>query len=100
MGNRNEQIQVEFHDRANEKFVSVHHAFQEATSKISRRNQEYLFQQLKKQYAAIMEQEMKMIANDILAKNKDEKQLNEVNRLLHQFIKDYLHRFIQKVNDL
>ena len=93
-------MQVEFHKRANSLFVSVCHAFDNAVSSVSRRNEEFRFQQLKKQYALTMEEELQTIAKDILQKNKDEKQVHEINQMLHQVIREYLHRFIQKVNDL
>jgi glutamyl-tRNA reductase len=100
MSNGIEQIQVEFHNKATAIFFSVYHAFENAVSDVSRRNKEFGFQQLKKQYTTTMEQELQIIAKDILVRNKGEKQVNEMDQMLHQFIKDYLHRFIQKVNDL
>jgi len=35
-----------------------------------------------------------------LKRYKNEKQVNEMDQMFHQFIRDYLHRFIQKINDL
>lgn len=98
--NSKEQMQVEFHNEANRMFFSVYHSFQRAIANISRRNEEYKFQQLKKQYAGMMEQELQIVAQNVLAKFRNEKQVNEMDQMFHQFIKDYLHRFIQKINDL
>jgi hypothetical protein len=95
-----EQMQVEFHQRANAMFMSVYNGFETAVSNVSRRNQEFRFQQMKKQYAVTMEQELVAIAKDVLMRYKGEKQVHEIDLTFHQFIKDYLHRFIQKVNDL
>lgn len=81
-------------------FFSVCRAFEESVCNVSRIKEEYRFQKLKKQYAATLEQELQVIAKDILLKYRDEKQTKEMDRMFHQFIKDYLHRFIQKVNDL
>jgi len=100
MSNCNEQMQVEFHNRANEKLFSVYHAFENSISAISRRSEEFRFQQMKKQYAAALEQELHAIARGILVHYKGEKQIREVDSMFHQFIQDYLHRFVQKVNDL
>lgn len=100
MGNGNEQMQVEFHDKANAMFFSVYQNFASATHGMSRRNEEYKFQQLKKQYATTLEQELEAVANDVLLKHRNEKQLNEMNQMFRQFIRNYLHRFVQKINDL
>lgn len=100
MNTGNEQIQVEFHTKAAVLFFSVCRAFEEAVSNVSRRNEEYRFQQLKKQYALTLEQELQVIAKAVLVKYRKEKQMKETDQLLNQFIKDYLHRFVQKVNDL
>jgi hypothetical protein len=100
MSTNQEQMQVEFRGKAATMFFSLYHGFETAVSNISRRNDEYRFQQLKKQYAASMEQGLQTIAKDVLAKHKNERQVNEMDQMFGQFIKDYLHRFIQKVNDL
>jgi hypothetical protein len=100
MSNAVNEMQIEFHDKANARFVSVYSGFEKAVSNVSRRNEEFRFQQLKKQYVTTLEQELQMMAKDILAKYKNEKQVNEMDQIFHKFIKDYLHRFVQKVNDL
>lgn len=100
MNTDKEQIQVEFHNKATVLFFSVCRAFEEAVSNVSRRNEEYRFQQLKIQYAVTLEKELQVIAKDVLVKYRKEKQMKEIGPLLHQFIKDYLHRFVQKINDL
>jgi hypothetical protein len=95
-----EQIKLEFHNRARANFFSVYHTFEDVVSNVSRRNDEFRFQQLKRQYAVTLEQELQLIAKDILNKYKNERQLNAIDQMFHQLIKDYLHRFVQKVNDL
>jgi len=50
MSNGNEQMQIEFHNRASAVF-SVYQAFEMAAANVSRRREEYKFQQLKKQFA-------------------------------------------------
>lgn len=100
VNSKTEHMQVEFHNKANAMFFSVSQAFEKAVNAISRRSEEYRFQQLKKQYAVILETELQTIAKDILVEFRTEKQVKEMDQMFHQFIKDYLHRFIQKVNDL
>jgi uncharacterized protein involved in exopolysaccharide biosynthesis len=100
MNNDQEQMQFEFRGHASSLFFTLYHGFETAVSNVSRRNDEFRFQQLKKQYAATMEQELQTIAKDVLAKHRNEQQVNQMDQMFGQFIKDYLHRFIQKVNDL
>lgn len=100
MRSGNEQMQIEFHNKANALFFSIYQAFETAIASVSRRAEEYKFQQLKRQYVTTLEQELQMAAKGVLRKYRNEQSLNEVDQMFHKFIKDYLHRFIQKVNDL
>jgi len=93
-------MQVEFNGKATSVFFSIYRGFETAVANVSRRRDEYKFQQLKKQYATTMEHELQEIARELLVKHKNEKQLSEMDQMFKQFIKDYMHRFIQKVNDL
>ena len=100
MSNANEQMQVEFHNKASAIFFSVYQGFEMAVANVSRRSEEYKFQQLKRQFAGTLEGELDKVAKDVLKKYKNERQVNEMDQMFHQFIRDYLHRFIQKINDL
>ena len=100
MSNGKKQMQVEFNGKATTMFFTMYRGFEMAVSNVSRRRDEYRFQQLKKQYASTMEQELQGIAKEILVRHRDEKQVSEMDQMFKQFIKDYMHRFIQKVNDL
>ena len=93
-------MQIEFHEQATARFISIYNSFEKDVSNVSRRNEEFRFQDLKKQYALTMEQELQAIAREILERNKNEKQVSSIDIMFHKFIRDYLHRFIQKVNDL
>jgi hypothetical protein len=99
MNNGSEQMQVDFHNKAKEKFFSVYNAFENAISNLDRKKQEYKFQQTKNQYAATLENELQAIAKKVLFKYEN-KRSGELDLLFHQFIKDYLHRFVQKINAL
>jgi hypothetical protein len=100
MSKSNEQMQVEFHNRANTLFFSVYHAFENAVASLSRRKEEFKFQQLKKQYAETLQRDLQMVAKDILRIYKSERDVSETNQTLQGLISNYLHRFVQKVNDL
>jgi hypothetical protein len=100
MSNGAEQMQVEFHNKAKETFFLVYHAFESAISRLNRRTDEFRFQQVKKQYTVLLEQELQTVAEDLLVRHRDEKQVREIDQVFHQFMKDYLHRFVQKINAL
>jgi hypothetical protein len=100
MSNANEQMLVEFHNSATARFFSTYHAFENAASQVNRKKEEYRFQQLKKQYTVTMEHELQAVARAILERHQEEKQVKEMDQMFHQFIKDYLHRFILKINNL
>jgi|SRR5689334_19178748 hypothetical protein len=96
----NETMQVEFHEKATARFFSIYNSFEKDVSNVSRRKKEFRFQELKRHYALTMEQELQAIAREILERNKNERQVSGMDQMFHSFIKEYLHRFIQKVNDL
>lgn len=100
MNNDSQQMQVDFHNKAKELFFSVYKAFENAISNLNRKKEEYKFQQTKKQYAAILEHELQAIAKSVLFRYMNKKQPGNLDQLFHQFIKDYLHRFVQKINAL
>jgi uncharacterized protein YbgA (DUF1722 family) len=95
-----EQMQVDFHNKAKELFFSIYKAFENAISNLNRKKEEYKFQQTKKQYTATLEQELQSIAKNVLCRYMEKQQSGELDQLFHQFIKDYLHRFVQKINAL
>ena len=66
-------MQVEFHNRANTLFFSVYHGFENAVASLSRRKEEFKFQQLKKQYAETLQRDLQMVAKDILRIYKSER---------------------------
>ena len=100
MNDGNEQMQVEFHNNATAIFFRVCAAFEQATSGLSRQTGEQGFQHAKKQYAEKLDQELQEVAKNVLGKHKRERQSNRLDPMFHQFIQDYLHRFVQKANAL
>lgn len=95
-----ENIQVEFHNKANEIFFSFFEAFTNHSSGIDRRLNEYAFQEMKKKYVSSLEQELQSTAKTILMRHRDQKQSRQVDPMLRQFVRDYLYRFVQKINAL
>jgi hypothetical protein len=67
-----------------------------AAANVSWKSEEYKFQQLKKQFAGTLEHELEKLAKDILTKFKNEKQVNAIDQMFQQFIKDYLHRLFKR----
>jgi hypothetical protein len=47
MSNGHAQMQIEFHNRVSAVFFSVYQSFEKAVATVSRRKEEYKFQQLK-----------------------------------------------------
>lgn len=99
MSSTTNQIQQEFHDKASKAFFSMLRDFEDASSKIDRDKNEYLFQQLKNQYMLSLEKELQNIGHTVLNKFQVSSQAHAIDPVLHQFIKDYLHRFNQKIVD-
>jgi hypothetical protein len=100
MDTGNQQMQVHFHDMATAAFFSRYDAFAKASSLINRKLNEYQFQELKQQYVHSLEQDLKLGAGAILQKAAASGQLQEMNSLFHRLMMDYLHRFVQKINNL
>lgn len=100
MSSATNHIQQEFHDKASRTFFSMLRDFRDASSKIDRNKNEYLFQQLKNQYILSLEKELQHIGHTVLNKYQVSSQAQAIDPVLHQFIKDYLHKFNQKIVDL
>ena len=92
-------LNIAFHNKASELFFSLYEKFQSATQAIDREKEEYHFQQLKEKYIKTLQQELEAVARQIINTNHDHKELNLVDQKLNFFIKDYLHRFVQKIKE-
>lgn len=98
MSNSADNMQATFHTKASEVFFTYYNDFEKESFAVNRGEEEYQFQQLKKKYVTSLEQQLQLLAQSILNKNKEEKQADNISPLFHQAIKDYLHRFVQKIN--
>lgn len=92
----NEQVNVEFHNEAKEIFMSILSEFRRSVSSTSRTQNEYMFQQLKEQHVKTLKQRLEMMANQLIRKRQHSQEVNRLNQNFGQFIKDYLHRFVQE----
>ena len=93
-------IQVEFHNKATEMFFAFFHAFEREVSTVDRNQREFDFHALKKKYVSSFEQELHVAAQNILSHHKNDKESANAGNLLGPFVKDYLHRYVQKINNL
>jgi len=100
MSNSSEHMQVEFHSKASEALFGMLRAFENATSKVNRQKDERLYQELKKKHALTLERELQNIGSAILAKHHRDIHLAGTDQVFFQLIKDYMHRFNQKVAGL
>lgn len=92
----NEQIHVEFHNKARDIFFSLLRNFELSAKKLNRKEQEYQFQELKNKYVHTLKQQLESCASSLISEHRKSGQLQELNQSLQYFIKDYLHRFVQK----
>jgi hypothetical protein len=91
----NASAYVDFHNRANHSFCSVEKDFLGASEKLNRQEEEYRFQQLKKDYVNELKHQLEMSAQEILNKNR---LTREAGLEFNDFINEYLYRFVQKIN--
>src|SRR5687768_9225901 len=94
-----EHINIAFHNRATDLFFALYEKFQSATKTIDRKKEEYLFQQTGEKYIKTLQQQLEITAQEIIKKNQDHKQLSHADQDLNIFIKEYLHRFVQKIRE-
>lgn len=98
MRNETEQMQVKFHNKAREIFFPLLNDFDAAIIGLDRKREEYRFQQMKNEYSSTLKNRLELLAQDILQSYKNEQRSTEINQLFQQLIRDYLHRFVQKIN--
>ncbi|HUC81740.1 MAG TPA: hypothetical protein VMR70_12545 [Flavisolibacter sp.] len=95
MSNENASIYNEFHNRANELFFSLEKAFRTATENVNREEEEFRFQQLKRDYANELKHQLEMNAQELMKRNG---LTQTAGQEFNDFIKEYLYRFVQKIN--
>jgi hypothetical protein len=95
-----EHMSVEFHSRATDLFFALFRDFQLAIKKVDRRHDEYLFHQLQERYVKTCQQQMEIIAREILNNHRDHPGVNQADQNMKHFIQDYLHQFVQKIKSI
>jgi len=95
MSSNNASIYVDFHDQANQSFFSLEKDFLAASEKVNRELEEFRFQQLKKDYVNALKHELEMNAQELM---KRKGLTLATGQEFNDFIKEYLYRFVQKIN--
>jgi hypothetical protein len=70
MSSNNASIYIDFHNQANETFFSLEKDFLAASEKLNREEEEFRFQQLKKDYVNKLKQELEMSARELMKRNR------------------------------
>lgn len=95
MSSNNANIYIDFHNQANQSFFSLEKDFLAASEKVNREQEEFRFQQLKKDYANELKHQLEMCAQELMKRNG----LTQLTgQEFQDFIKEYLYRFVQKIN--
>ncbi len=95
MSSNNASIYIDFHNQANESFFSLEKDFMAASEKVNRNKEEFRFQQLKKDYVNELKHQLQMSAQELMKRNG---LTHAPGQEFHDLIKEYLHRFVQKIN--
>lgn len=98
MNSRFESLYVQFHNRANELLQQACHNFDLTTGNINREVEEYRFQEVKLEHVRSLEKNLGECAALLLQSLDPAKSTAEASQTLQQFIRDYLHRFVQKID--
>jgi len=88
-------VYIDFHNEANNSFFALEKDFLVATENVNRGEEEFRFQQLKKDYANELKHQLQMSAQEHMKRNG---LTNTMGQEFTDLIKEYLHRFVQKIN--
>lgn len=99
MQSDNEQLHVEFHNRANAIFFRLLDNFEASVKGVNRRAEEYLFAEQKDKYITILKQQLETCAGELMLEHPHNKKQRELDQNLQHFIQQYLHQFVQKTRD-
>jgi uncharacterized protein YbgA (DUF1722 family) len=95
MSSTNANVYIDFHNQANSSFFSLEKDFLAATEKVNRAEEEFRFQQLKKDYVNELKHQLEMTAQELMKRNG---LTHAPGQEFNNLIKEYLHRFVQKIN--
>lgn len=97
MQSDNEHIYIEFHDKAREIYYNLYNSFEFSMLSLDRKTEEFKFGELKNRYIHSLKQQLENAAIVLLQKHQHYKQLNDLDQNFQEFIKHYLHLFLQKI---
>jgi len=100
MQNDFEQIQVQFAHKAKDIFLAALEEFQLAANKIDRNLEEYKFSHLKEQYVHSLKQRLTETAQQYIERQQHNRQVRELDQMMQQQIKSYLHQFVVKLRSI
>jgi len=95
-----EHLSIEFHNRARNLFFSHFRDFNIAIEQVDRRKDERTFLQQQEKYLSSLQQQLQLIAQEIINKNHSCRNIGQLSQKLNYFISDYMHQFVMKVNAL
>ncbi|HEV7333216.1 MAG TPA: hypothetical protein VGN63_19430 [Flavisolibacter sp.] len=95
MSSNNASLYIDFHNQANHAFFSLEKDFILASEKVNRDKEEFRFQQLKKDYVNELKRQLEISAQELLKRNG---LTQATGHDFNDFIKEYLYRFVQKIN--
>lgn len=96
----NEQIQVEFHNSANEIFFAMLTNFELAVKDINRQTEEFKFQHVKEAHIHSLKQQLENRALLLMQEHRQSQKEENLSQHLQHCIGQYLHLFVQKVRVL
>jgi ABC-type Fe3+-citrate transport system substrate-binding protein len=97
MQSDNEQLHVEFHNRANAIFFRLLNSFEAAVKDINRKKEERKFMQQKETHINALKQQLESCAGELIIEHPQNRSQRELNQNLQHFITQYLHQFVQKI---
>ena len=86
---------ITFHNQASHSFFLLEKDFIASAGKLNRQKEEFRFQQLKSDYVNKLKYRLEECAQELMSRNH---LAGSTGQNFNDFIKDYLFRFVQKIN--
>ena len=96
----NQQLNIQFHDRAGEAMQVLYREFIYCTASLDRQRDENVFQQQQGKYTALLKHRLDRIALELMESLETDADHNTWNLTVSRFIQDYLSEFGQKIRSL
>ncbi len=95
MSTNNADIYIGFHNQANQTFFLLEKVFLSSIEKVNRHEEEFRFQQMKKEYASKLKHELELSAQELMQRRGLHP---ATGHDFNDFINEYVHRFVQKID--